>query len=229
MTKEYIQQLRAKNDTSLSHLVNDNLTNVGNLTFILENIGHVQKDFDYSWLLELLDYDNEGVRILVVKNLGKIKSADLIQVFYNIANTDKSTLVKREAVSALGRLRNEQTKNILLKLLKTDDPKIVCQAIRGLLVFKGEEKIDEALRKLITHENEMVKSVIQKEYFPTLKKSADKLKHPQSYDFLKNVVVNANVLSVLKYVPDESIHLIFTSPPYYNARDYSITKYVKVA
>jgi DNA modification methylase len=30
------------------------------------------------------------------------------------------------------------------------------------------------------------------------------------------------VLEVLKYVPDESVHLTFTSPPYYNARDYSI-------
>jgi DNA modification methylase len=29
-------------------------------------------------------------------------------------------------------------------------------------------------------------------------------------------------LEVLKYVPDESVHLTFTSPPYYNARDYSI-------
>jgi DNA modification methylase len=30
------------------------------------------------------------------------------------------------------------------------------------------------------------------------------------------------VQDIVKYVPDESIHLTFTSPPYYNARDYSI-------
>lgn len=222
MTKDYIQQLRLKNDSSLSDLVNENLSNVGNLTFILENIGHIQKGFNYSWLLELLDYENETVRILVLKNLGKIKSTNLIQTFYNVANTDKSTLVKREAVSALGRLRNEQTKEILLKLLENNDPKIVCQAIRGLLVFKGEKGVDEALKKLINHKNEMVKSVIQKEYFSTKKTSNDKLKHPETYDFLKNIVVNADVLEVLKYVPDESVHLTFTSPPYYNARDYSI-------
>jgi DNA modification methylase len=39
---------------------------------------------------------------------------------------------------------------------------------------------------------------------------------------LKNVVVNADVLEALKSVPEESVHLTFTSPPYYNARDYSI-------
>jgi DNA modification methylase len=30
------------------------------------------------------------------------------------------------------------------------------------------------------------------------------------------------VSNYLEYVPDESVHLTFTSPPYYNARDYSI-------
>jgi DNA modification methylase len=35
-------------------------------------------------------------------------------------------------------------------------------------------------------------------------------------------VVNADVLEALRIVPNESVHLTFTSPPYYNARDYSI-------
>lgn len=222
MTKEYIQQLRAKNDAALVTLVNENISNVGKLSFILENIGHIQKDFNYSWLLELLDHDNETIRVLVLKNLGKVKSTDLIQVFYNVVNSDKSTLVKREAVSALGRLRNEQTKDILIKLLQNEDPKIVCQAIRGLLVFKGEKEIDDDLKSLIDHENEMVKAVIKKEYFSDSTRKKDKLKHPETYDFLKNVIVNSDVLEALKYVPDESVHLTFTSPPYYNARDYSI-------
>jgi DNA modification methylase len=39
---------------------------------------------------------------------------------------------------------------------------------------------------------------------------------------MKNVVICGDVLEILKFVPDESIHLTFTSPPYYNARDYSI-------
>ena len=43
----------------------------------------------------------------------------------------------------------------------------------------------------------------------------------ETYNFLKNTVVNADVLQALKYVPDESVQLTFTSPPYYNARDYS--------
>lgn len=39
---------------------------------------------------------------------------------------------------------------------------------------------------------------------------------------LKNTVVHGDVRKILKSVPEDSIHLTFTSPPYYNARDYSI-------
>lgn len=35
------------------------------------------------------------------------------------------------------------------------------------------------------------------------------------------MVVQGDALDSLRRVPDESVHLTFTSPPYYNARDYS--------
>ncbi|MCY4419442.1 MAG: site-specific DNA-methyltransferase [Cytophagales bacterium] len=38
---------------------------------------------------------------------------------------------------------------------------------------------------------------------------------------LSNTIVHGDVMEVLKSVPDESFHLTFTSPPYYNARPYS--------
>jgi DNA modification methylase len=47
------------------------------------------------------------------------------------------------------------------------------------------------------------------------------MKHTETYDFLKNTIVNADVLEALELVPNDSIHLTFTSPPYYNARDYA--------
>jgi DNA modification methylase len=45
--------------------------------------------------------------------------------------------------------------------------------------------------------------------------------HSETYDFLKNTVVCSDCLEAMRYVPDESVHLTFTSPPYYNARAYS--------
>lgn len=36
-----------------------------------------------------------------------------------------------------------------------------------------------------------------------------------------NIIINADVSDALKYIKNDTIDLTFTSPPYYNARDYS--------
>ncbi|MCZ7615472.1 MAG: HEAT repeat domain-containing protein [Ignavibacteriaceae bacterium] len=62
-------------------------------------------------------------------------------------------------------MRNPKSKKYLFELLKDEDPKVVCQAIRGLLVFREDKDIQDTLKPLIDHQNEMVKSVIYKEFF----------------------------------------------------------------
>ena len=119
-------------------------------------------------------------------------------------------------------MRNKKSIPLMIELLSDSDPKIICQAIRGLLVFKGDVIVDSTLKEFVNHENEMVRTVIYKEYFAQQKYAKAALPHAETYSYLKNVVVNGDVRDILKFVPDESIHLTFTSPPYYNARDYSI-------
>ena len=162
------------------------------------------------------------IRLNAVKNIGKLKCESDIDSLLELYKKETDSSVKREIVSSIGRQRNPQNKNILLKFLEADDPKIICQAMRGLLVFKNDKEIESHLRQFINHPNEMVRTIIYKEYFSKKVKKQISLSHTETYDFLKNVVVNADVLEALKVVPDESVHLTFTSPPYYNARDYSI-------
>jgi len=188
---------------------------------MLEKLGRLPHDFDGSWLLNFLDNESSTIRFLAVKNLGKLKNDDFLVFLTQVAKNDPDTNVRREAVSAIGRMRKPDTKKILFSKLKDNDPKVVCQAIRGLLVFKGEIDVDKKLSSLITHENEMVQQVIRKEYFINTKKEKAQ-EHTDSYDYLKNVVVNGDTIETMKLLKDESIHLTFTSPPYYNARDYSI-------
>lgn len=114
-----------------------------------------------------------------------------------------------------------RTKPILFKYLSDSDPEVVLQAIRGLLVFRNDEKVRKKLIELKNHPNEIVQEVIKKEFKLNNYLSKD-VGHTKSPDFMKNTIVHGDVRDVLKYVPDESIHLTFTSPPYYNARDYSI-------
>ena len=94
------------------------------------------------------------------------------------------------------------------------------QVLRGLLKYKSDSETFDRLVSLRQHPNEIVRDVIDIEIPPeALDEEVD---HSISPEDLQNLVVEGDVLEVLVDVPDRSIHLTFTSPPYYNARDYSI-------
>lgn len=221
VSREDVLAAKEKGQDGLSQLIHS-VHSSGDLVFILETLGSLPASFGNECFIDLLQHENKDVRLWAVKNLGKLKSVELLPFYKDVIVSDPNTTVKREAVSSIGRMRKEATIPTLISILKNPDPKIVCQAIRGLLVFKGNVEVDTQLKQLINHENEMVVSVIKKEYFADVKVDKKALPHPETYPFLVNVAVNGDVRDVLKHVPDESVHLTFTSPPYYNARDYSI-------
>lgn len=200
---------------------NDINYNDKNLYKTLNKLGKLPHSFDDTPLLALLEHPSDKVRYLSMKNLAKISKVSLLDIYTNVINTDVSSKVRREAVSAIGRLRNPITKTTLITLLKDNDPEVVLQSIRGLLIFRAEKDISKRLLQLKEHPNEIIQEVIKKEFGLSNSTSNDK-NHTTSPDFMKNVIVNGDVQEVLKIVPNGSIHLTFTSPPYYNARDYSI-------
>ncbi|MGQ9847872.1 MAG: DNA methyltransferase [Bacteroidales bacterium] len=212
---------RLKNDPKAfsSFLQNEN---DGAIIYVLEKFGRLENGYSKEPLQILLNHSNENIRLLSIKNLAKIEDINLLPTFIKYANTDESTVVRREAVSAIGRLRNEKTIPILINFLKDKDPKIVMQAIRGLLVFSHKPDVKNELKKLLNHPNELIREVINKEINGVQYHSKGQQKHDEFPDFLKNTVVHGDVQEIIRYVPDESVHLTFTSPPYYNARDYSI-------
>ncbi len=220
ITKEYINDVKTNGNGALAKAINC-LKDTSSLTYFFENLGFLPKDFDGSLLLPFLNHESSNIRFWIVKNLGKLGDTKYINPIAKIAKEDTDSMVRREAVSSLGRMRNEKNIPILLNLLSDRDPKILAQAIRGLLVFKGNETVDTQLKQLVHHPNEFIQQVIQKEYFP--KKIMDShFPHAKTYEYLNNVVVHGDVREILQSVPEDSIHLTFTSPPYYNARDYSI-------
>jgi DNA modification methylase len=222
LTKETINYVKQQGNGELIGLVNKNNDNK-RLLFILKNLGYLPKNFDHNWVVNLLANQNKNIRFWAVKTLGKTKKEDNISILKNIGHNDISTDVRCEAVSSIGRVKLQSIIPILFDFLYDNDPKIILQAIRGLLTFKGNIEVDNRLKPLKKHPNEIISKVIQKEYFPLKKNNIQKKQaHTASYDYLKNTVVLGDVRQVLNIIPDESFHLIFTSPPYYNARDYSI-------
>jgi len=215
----FIDSLKNNTEALSSYLQKQN---DGTIVYMLEKMGRLENGHSKEPLLNLLKNKNDSIRSLAVKNLAKIGDISLLSVFVKHASSDQSTDVRRESVSAIGRLRNEKAIPVLIKLLEDRDPKVVMQAIRGLLVFSYRDEVKKELKKLIDHPNELIKEVVNKEVNGSPYKSNTSQKHDECYSFLKNTIVHGDVQEILKYVPDESIHLTFTSPPYYNARDYSI-------
>ena len=195
------------------------------LQFTLENLGRLPKEFDGHLFLPLLDHPNPKIRCLAVKNIGKLKDESLLEAVSAFARAEKNTFARREAVSAIGRLRTEKAIPNLVQFLSDTDPKVILQAVRGLNCFNERPDVQESLAPLREHPNELVRELLNRSGKGSLSPSAAAAGHqchPTSPDALKNVIVSADVQEVLKVVPNESVHLTFTSPPYYNARDYTL-------
>ena len=101
------------------------------------------------------------------------------------------------------------------------------QCMRALLVFRKDDTVKEALSNLTDHPNEMIQEILNRESSFSSPSVTDKTRHDCFPHYLRNSIVHGDVNDVLTHLPPESVHLTFTSPPYYNARDYSIYKSYK--
>lgn len=217
---EIEKQKDITNDKFFEKVLNPD-NDIKKLLYILEHLGKLPPSFNGELLLPLISHINENVRVLAIKNLGKLENETYSSYIANVARVDTSTVVRREAVSAIGRLRNPHSVPFFLEFLHDVDSKVVLQAIRALLYFKDKPEVKTALELLVNHPNEHIQSAIAKE-FGEKKKITKDGNHVNSPDFLKNIMVNGDVRKILQLLPDESVHLTFTSPPYYNARDYQL-------
>ena len=153
--------------------------------------------------------------------LGKNNEKYILEYGKLISSEDYS-LVRRELVSCIGRARSDKGIDILITLLSDKDPKVIMQSMRGLLIFKDTPRAHDALLALKNHQNEMINEIINTEVDSGKKKSVRaKSVDKKVHTFIQNKVVHGDARAVLKAVPENSIDLTFTSPPYYNARDYS--------
>jgi len=198
----------------------------GKIIYILERLGRLESDEISTSLKYLLSHENSDIRSRSVKNLAKFSDVKNLIIFNELVCNDESSEVRRESVSAIGRLRNEESIPFLINYLKDKDPKVVMQAMRGLLVFKNNlsvwKIISKELKKLKSHPNESVIEFIEKELIFHKDDKVNNIKSNYTPTYLKNTTILSDVNEALRYIPDESVDLTFTSPPYYNARDYSI-------
>ena len=75
-----------------------------------------------------------------MKNIGKVSNPKVIDILAKITSNDKDSMVRREAVSSIGRMRLPQSEPILIQLLNKRDPKIILQHFDFLHYFLASTK-----------------------------------------------------------------------------------------
>ena len=150
-----------------------------------------------------------------IKNLGLVRSAENLQTLLKLYNEVTDIEVKREIVSSIGR----QTDNKIIfdfireNVFKCGFMELVYQMYRTCL-YKGKacvefEKLGEEIRSYFN----------MREYFDYRQSNGGKKNRVTKYD--KPILLRGNNVDTLKKIDENSVQLIFTSPPYYNAKIYS--------
>lgn len=218
---ENIEDLKSSAEIFETFLVN--ASSERQIIDVLEKLGKFSNSELKPGLTTLLSSSSLSIRVLALKNLAKFTDPSLLEVLAVAAKTDPSAEVRREATSAIGRMRSSKAIKHLLDLVNDKDPNIVLQSLRGLAGFMGDDSVLAQVKEIASHQNDQVSEYASE--LLAVKTPRSKVKRSQSFEInsqLRNLVIMGDTLQAMAEMPDECIDLTFTSPPYYNARDYSL-------
>lgn len=164
---------------------------------------------------------NDRFKMHVLKELGRMKlSAGDVTLLKRLFDREASSSVRREIISAIGRQRREENLDVLIEFSREPDPKLVMQSLRGLFCFADHPRARRRIMSLKRHRNEMVRE------FVLLNLAGRQARRGATDSAAKHAqasrIMHGDVIRSLQGINDGVVHLTFTSPPYYNARDYSI-------
>lgn len=169
---------------------------------------------------------NKKLTIQYIKKLGKEKSKvgleELLEYYKQPLDID----LKREVVSSIGRSNdNDKVYNFLIQnAFENVQMELVYQMYRTCL-YKG--KNDERFKKLGFKIKNYYKNenIYKMESFFNFK--LNKGRHFRKDIIKKPTLIAGDSEKTLKNLSDNSVQMIFTSPPYYNAKEYSDYKSYK--
>jgi len=164
----------------------------------------------------------ENFSVEGIKKLGAIKTDEnldyLLNLFYENLNGDIEIL--REIVSSIGRQKDSEKIYAFLKKESFENRPmdVVYQMFRTALYRAKSESRFAVLRDemLTFYKNEVMQKMFEYHEFKNAK-----FKFEPTRQILKPSLLVGDNKERLKIIKDEQIQLIFTSPPYYNARVYS--------
>ena len=135
--------------------------------------------------------------------------------------------IKREIVSSIGRYNyNDAIYDfIALEAFNTNNPMdLIYQMFRTCLYKSREDKrFDDLRQRIMTYYNNEVINKADAFYNFKDKLRVEKLRDGKltANKILQPMLLIGDAEETLSILPDNSVQLIFTSPPYYNAKEYS--------
>lgn len=165
------------------------------------------------------------ITISYIKNLGKNKCKENLDLLLELYGDEKLSLeLKREVVSSIGR---QEEKELVAKFIQENyksqknSMDIIYQFYRTCLYNIDIFQFDKLAKEIEDfYQNEMISKM---KSFYLFRKNRNK--HSQSKSkIIKPTLIVGDSETTLSHIEKETINLIFTSPPYYNAREYSVYK-----
>ena len=162
----------------------------------------------------------KDITITEIKKLGKEKSKKNLKKLIDLYQDTKKVELKREIVSSIGR-QNKTDIETVYKFIKDNVFKknymdVIYQFYRTILYNYSDfrfMKLGEKVEKF--YDNEVIYKM--KKY-----KLEKKIKKNKKNKIIKKTtLLEGDSKKTLKKIKDDSIQLVFTSPPYYNAKEYS--------
>lgn len=161
-----------------------------------------------------------GISLNEIKKRGLQKDENNLDYLIELFKQDLEPDIKREIVSSIGRQKNNKKiyQFIHQEAFKKHYMEVIYQMFRTCLYKAKEDKNFANLRdELLAHyDNEVMQKMFDFYNFKQNKKQKETIKQITK----PSLLIGDNRLSLSK-IQNNQINLIFTSPPYYNARLYS--------
>jgi len=160
------------------------------------------------------------VSVEYIKNLGKNQTVENRKILLDMYKSDVSVEEKREIVSSIGRQGDVEFIYDFLteEAFKKNYMDVIYQMFRTTLVYYNKEprfkKLCEKMKSFYQNEvmDKMYEYKLSGKFNPKCFKDSS---------ITSPLLLEGDNTQTLKLIEDGDIHLIFTSPPYYNAREYS--------
>ncbi|MBQ7545055.1 MAG: site-specific DNA-methyltransferase [Synergistaceae bacterium] len=156
-----------------------------------------------------------------VKAIGKERTSESFSLLLEIFGSSTDIDIRREAVSSIGRhTDNSRIYDFISReAFKKDNPmELIYQMFRTCLYKSREDERFSHLRRRIieTYHNEVIDKM---DSYYMFRQGREKLQ-PRT-GITSPILLVGDCEQTLSQLPGESVQLVFTSPPYYNAREYS--------